>query len=270
MAIHLRTTVTYTPGGPWRFASEGHEEGGAWTRYVTGVIEVLEEEGLAPEPGALEIASQLPEGLGLASSAALEVAVAGALCDAPPLEIARLCRRAENDKVGVPCGPMDQAVAACAIAGNVLALDCADGTFFHLPLQHAWILAFDTGISRTLRDTPYAERLREAGEPGTPAARHVAEEKQRVAAGIEYLDRGDLRRFGGLVNESHASLRDLYRCSLPEIDDLVERLWITPGVFGARLVGAGWGGCVLALVEPGTKLRGATHLASDDGLYRVE
>ena len=108
--------------------SSGHDEDGDWTRYVRAVIAALDEAGLAPKPGRIEIESTVPEARGLASSAALEVAVAGALSELAPLELAQLCRRAENEKVGVPCGLMDQALAACAIAGNVLVLDCADET----------------------------------------------------------------------------------------------------------------------------------------------
>jgi len=270
VAVNLRVFVDYAPGDAWAIASEGHTDGGPWTRYVEGVIAVLDEAGLVSQPGEVAIRSKLPERKGLASSAALEVAVAGAICDAPPLELARLCRRAENEGVGVPCGFMDQAVAACAIAGHALALDCSSETFFHLPLPEFELIVFDSGFDRGLGETPYAERLEEARTPGTDAARHVEGEKARVERGIEALDAKDVPSFGRLLNESHASLRDLYRCSLPEIDALVERLWATPGVFGARLVGAGWGGMVLAVAEPGTRLQGGTNLVSDDGLSRIE
>lgn len=269
VAVNLRTTVTYTPGDAWTFASEEHEDGGDWTRYVRAVLDVLAAEGHDLVPGSLEITSRVPEGRGLASSAALEVAVAGAVSDAMPFDLMHLCRRAENERVGVPCGLMDQAVAACAIAGHAMALDCSDGTFFHLPLPEAELLLFDSGIARTLADTPYAERRAEAEEPGTDAARHVADENARVARGIELLDKGDAEAFGDLMFESHASLRDLYRCSLPALDELVDQLARVRGVYGARLMGAGWGGCVVALVEPGLRLEGGQLLVSDDGLYRM-
>jgi galactokinase len=262
VAIHLRTTVRYAAGSAWELSSEGHQAGGHWERYVRAVIEVLE----SPSPGRLEITSTLPEGAGLASSAALEVAVAGALADIPSLELARLCRRAENERVGVPCGLMDQVAAACAIAGHVLVLDCESETFFHLPLPEAEMLLFDTGVRRSLAATDYADRVREAATPGTPAARHVAEERGRVDRAIGCLDLGDAAGLGALMYECHASLRDLYRCSVPEADDLVARLSVTPGVLGARLIGAGWGGAVLALVERGTRLQGGTLLLPDDGL----
>lgn len=263
VAIHLRTTVRYTPGEAWEFASDGHEPLGPWERYVRAVVE---EVGEAGEPGRLEITSTVPEGAGLASSAALEVAVAGAISDLPSLELAQLCRRAENKRVGVPCGLMDQVAAACAIARHALVLDCESETFFHMPLPEMEMLLFDTGVRRGLRDTAYAERVEEAGTPGTPAAQHVAEERARVDRAIECLDKGDAQGLGALLWECHASLRDLYRCSFSDADDLVERLRLTPGVYGARLVGAGWGGCVLALVERGTRLQGSTVIVSDDGL----
>jgi len=263
VAIHLRTSVRFSPGDAWEISSEGHESGGSWERYVRAVIG---EVGEAAEPGKLEITSNLPEGAGLASSAALEVAVAGALSDVASLELAQLCRRAENEGVGVPCGLMDQVASACAIAGHALVLDCESETFFHLPLPEMEMLLFDTGVRRGLADTEYAERVEEAGTPGTPAARHVAEERARVDRAIDCLDRGDAKGLGALLWECHASLRDLYRCSFPEADDLVTRLRETPGVFGARLVGGGWGGSVLALVERGTRLEGAAVVVSDDGL----
>ncbi len=263
VAIHLRTTVKYTPGEACEITSEGHEPLGAWERYVRAVIEKV---GEAAEPGRLEITSTVPEGAGLASSAALEVAVAGALSDLPSLELAQLCRRAENEGVGVPCGLMDQVASACAIARHALVLDCGTETFFHLALPEMEMLLFDTGLRRSLADTAYADRVKEAMTPGTPAARHVAEERARVDRAIECLDKGDAKGLGALMVECHASLRDLYRCSFDEADELVARLSVTPGVLGARLVGAGWGGCVLALVERGTRLQGGTVLVSDDGL----
>jgi galactokinase len=264
VAIHLRTTVRHTPGDAWEIASEGHEPGAPWERYVRAVIE---EVGEGPEPGRLEISSTVPEGAGLGSSAALEVAVAGALRpELPSLEVARLCRRAENERVGVPCGLMDQVAAACAIARHAVVLDCGTETFFHLPLPEMEMLLFDTGVRRGLADTAYADRVREAATAGTPAARHVAEERARVDRAIECLDRGDARGLGILMYECHESLRDLYRCSFDEADLLVSRLSMTPGVLGARLVGAGWGGSVLALVERATRLQGGAVVVSDDGL----
>lgn len=270
VAINLRTTVTYTPGDAWGIQSRNHPPDGSWQAYVNGVIEVLEQAGHPLRPGGIEIASTIPEGRGLSSSAALEVAVAGALCDAPPFDLAHLCHRAETEQVGVPCGIMDQFTAACAIAGHVMVLDCAAERFFHLPLPPVELLLFDPGLGRSLADTPYAERRREAETRGTPAARHVAEERARVERGIELLDQGDIAGFGALLYESHASLRDQYRCSHPLLDHYVAQLSRVPDVYGAKLVGGGWGGAVLALAEPGTRLEGGLNVISDDALWRTE
>lgn len=270
VAVNLRTQVRYTPGSAWSVTSEGHEPDGDWMRYVRGVLDVLREEGLDPVPGELAISSSVPEGKGLSSSAALEVAVAGAVCDLPALEVARLCRRAENEKLGVPCGLMDQATSACAIGGNVFALDCSDETFFHLPIAEAVLLLVDPELPRRVGETPYAERQAEAATEGTDAHRHVVDEMARVDEGVRRLDAGDLRGFGALMTESHHSLRDLYRCSHPTLDAIVEEIVRVPGVFGAKLVGAGWGGCVVALAEVGTQLEGTQLLVPDDGLYRME
>jgi galactokinase len=270
VAVNLRTTVTYTPGDAWSIRSEDHAPDGTWLRYVRSVIEVLEGAGHALRPGAIEIASTVPEGRGLSSSAALEVAVAGALCDAPPFDLAHLCHKAESEGVGVPCGIMDQFTAACAIAGHVMVLDCKDERFFHLPLPPVELLVFDPGLVRHLADTPYAERREEAQTRGTPAARHVADEQTRVQRGIEMLDAGDIRAFGALLYESHASLRDQYRCSHPLLDDYVAQLSRIPDVYGARMIGGGWGGAVLALAEPGTRLEGGLNVISDDALSRIE
>jgi len=267
VAVGLRTTVRYTPGDAWEFESTDHPPDGDWTRYLRAVIELLTEEGHEFRPGRLAVESTIPEARGLASSAALEVALAGALLgETAPFDIARLCRRAENEKVGVPCGLMDQAASACAIAGHAMVLDCSSETFFHIPLPRMEILLVDPGLPRELGATEYAARRKEAEQADTPAARHVAAERARVEKGIERLDAGDAEGFGRLMGESHVSLRDLYRCSHPALDKWVEYLQNAPGVFGARMVGGGWGGCVIAVAEPGTRVEHATNLVSDDGL----
>jgi galactokinase len=270
IAINLRTQVRYTPQEEWSFSSAGHEAGGEWMRYVQGVLDVLREEEIPLHPGQIAISSTVPEGKGLSSSAALEVAVAGAVCDLPALELARLCRKAENEKVGVPCGFMDQATSACAIGGNVFALDCSDESFFHVEIRDAVMLLVDPDLPRRVGETPYRQRLEEAETEGSDAHRHVVEEMERVDEAIRCLDKGDLRGLGELMTESHGSLRDLYRCSHPTLDSIVHEIIRVPGVFGAKLVGAGWGGCVVALAEVGTQLEGTQLLVPDDGLYRME
>ncbi len=275
LAIQWRTTATYTPGAPgdrWTFVSEGHDDDESWTAYARGVVASLAQAGVEPAPGRVEIKSALPEARGLSSSAALEVAIAGALDSTmAPMQLAEVCRRAEHEHVGVPCGLMDQAVAACAIGGHVMALDCSDATFYLLAMPDELELhLFDLGLPRRLGDTPYAERQAEARTPGTAAHRHVVEERARVEQGIACLDNNDARGLGELVSECHASLRDLYRCSLPAADALVDQLLDVRAVYGARLIGAGWGGCVLALTEPGAELQGSQRVVADDGLIRLE
>jgi galactokinase len=164
---------------------------------------------------------------------------------------------------------MDQMTAACAIAGHLLVLDCSEASFFHLPLPDVEILLIDSGVERRLDNTPYAERRKEAERSGTPAAQHVENEMARVRRGIERIDAGDAAGFGALLFESHDSLRDLYRCSHPALDTIVDSLRGRSGIYGARLTGAGWGGCVVALAEPGLVPEGTVRLASDDGLSRL-
>ncbi|MEM8885712.1 MAG: galactokinase family protein [Planctomycetota bacterium] len=270
VAINLRTQVRYTPQEAWEFHSAGHEPDGDWMLYVHGVLEVLKDEGVELHPGKLEIESRVPEEKGLSSSAALEVAIAGAVCDLPALQVAEICRKAEADKVGIPCGFMDQATSACAIAANVCAIDCSAHTFFLLPIPHAVLLLVDPDLPRRVGDTPYAERLEEVKQDGSLAHQHVMHEMARVEEGIAALDREDLRTFGALMTESHHSLRDYFRCSHPTLDSIVDEITRVPGIFGAKLVGAGWGGCVVALAEVGTQLEGTQLLVPDDGLYRIE
>ncbi len=262
VAVDLRTTVTYTPAPRWSFETSGTVDEG-WTRYPRAVAKAL---GAAP--GRIDVRSQIPPGRGLASSAALEVAVAAALGADDPWSLALVCHRAERDGVGVPCGLMDQVASACGRAGQVCVLDCGRPSLRWLPLPDVSILVLDSGIERRLSATPYAERAAEAAVAGTDAHRHVVAEMDRVQKGIEMLERGDVPSFGALFYESHASLRDLYRCSHPRLDELVEMCRSTPGVFGARLTGAGWGGCVVALARPGTEIPGAWALETADGVRR--
>ena len=262
VAVDLRTTVTYTPATRWSFETSGAVDEG-WTRYPRAVVDAL---GAAP--GRIDVRSQIPPGRGLASSAALEVAVAAALCADDPWSLALLCHRAERDGVGVPCGLMDQVASACGRAGHVLVLDCGRPSLRWLPLPDVSILVLDSGIERRLSETPYAERAAEAAVAGTDAHRHVVAEAVRVQEGIELLERGDIPSFGALLYESHASLRNLYRCSHPRLDELVEMCRAAPGVYGARVTGAGWGGCVVALARPGTEIPGARALETADGVVR--
>ncbi|HEV7720027.1 MAG TPA: galactokinase family protein [Iamia sp.] len=244
----------------------------AWARYVAGVVaEAHPAEGFVGS-----VTTTLPLGGGLSSSAALEVAVALALrpdaTDA--LTVAQMAQRAEHRATGVPCGIMDQLASCGGRAGHALLIDCGVLAVMPVPLPDDLdVVVVHSGEARRLEGSPYAERaaqcraaeavigpLREAG-PGTEVAipdpvvraraRHVLGENARVRAAVEALDARDRPLLGALLQESHASLRDDFAVSTPMLDALVGRLDATPGVFGARLTGAGFGGCVVAVCEPG-------------------
>jgi galactokinase len=223
------------------------------------------------------IESTVPSGAGLSSSAAVEVAIAGALSAAAgvrpgALELAEACRRAEEKASGVPCGIMDQAASVLGRAGHALLLDCGALVYEHVPLPDELVLVvLDSGVRRSLGDGRYADRRREveAGEP--KRIRHVESENGRVHESVDALRDGDLERLGRILLEGHRSLRDDFEVSIAELDELVERA-VTAGAFGARLTGAGFGGCVLALASPTTSEAVAAvapgwTVTSADGLY---
>ena len=247
-----------------------------WGRYAAGVAAEL-----GTTVGAtLEVRSDLPIGGGLSSSASLAVAVALALgADGTPLHIARLCQRAEQAATGVPCGIMDQLAVAAGVDGHALLIDCAtdDVTPIRIPESAAfWVV--DSGQARELAGSEYATRRTQAEaaaaivgplphalaadieaieDPVMRArARHVRTECNRVHAFAAALAGDDLVRAGQLMVDSHRSLRDDYEVSTPVLDALVDRLVGVDGVFGARLTGAGFGGCVVALADPAVALDG--------------
>jgi galactokinase len=242
-----------------------------WARAVAGVLRTLAEEGRDPVGADLAIATDLPIGAGLSSSAALEVAVALALLDVagrrvPAARLARATQRAEHLASGVPCGVQDQLVALAGVEGHALLVDCRtlDVEAIRLPAA-ARVLVVHSGIPRALAGTPYAERraegeavaarlglraLRDATPEQVvdePRARHAVSEMRRVLAFADALRAGDLDALGALMLAGHASLRDDMEVSLPELDALVECA-VAAGAFGARLTGGGFGGCVVALV----------------------
>jgi galactokinase len=209
----------------------------------------------------------LPIGAGLSSSAALEVAIANALCAAAdfelePFALAQACQRAELRAVGVPCGILDQAASVLCREGEALLLDCGTLAYrhVHVPDQAALVIA-DSGISHSHESSGYADRRREleqamrlhdAGKPLDDVSerrlRHVVTENQRVLDFAAALAANDLAAAGKLLVAGHASLRDDYEVSIPEIDALVERA-LAAGAYGARLVGGGFGGSILALTD---------------------
>lgn len=247
-----------------------------WTRYVAGVVAELQ-----PREGFVgEITSTLPLGAGLSSSASLEVAVALAVGDErDPLRLALLCQRAEHRGAGVPCGIMDQLAVTAAIENHALLIDCSSLEWrpVRIPDDVA-IYAVHCGDERRLMESAYADRradcaaaesvigpLRDADidrierladERLRRRARHVVSENGRVHSFATAIERGDYVRAGALMIESHRSLRDDFEVSTTGLDQLVERLRATPGVFGARMTGAGFGGCAVVLAVPGTEIDG--------------
>lgn len=288
MAIDLETTVELERGGHWLdLVSADDPEPArvdlarrpfdpaavtpAWASYVAGVAAVIR----ATVGGSGRVRTTLPIGAGLSSSAALEVATALALGFAgTPLDLALACQRAEHLASGVPCGVMDQLASAAGVEGHALLIDCTTLDVTPVPLPGgAAVVVVDSGQRRSLATSAYAARradceaaearigpLRQATVADVAAlpdgvlrrrARHVVTENARVRACAAALVDGDLAGAGALMVESHRSLRDDFEVSTPALDGLVERIVALPGVLGARLTGAGFGGCVVALVEPG-------------------
>lgn len=266
---------------------------GDWTDYPVGVLRGLAEGRAAPLPGLeLFVDGDLPVGGGLSSSASLCVATAlacGTLAGEAlaPEDLADLAWRAERDHVGLPCGPLDPHAVARARAGHLLWLECDSLLAAHLPVDsaHFRVAVADSGVPRSLAGSAYADRvarcraaqraLEEAGLPrlvdATPEqlqliagaidgetlrrARHVVTESGRTRAARRALAAGDLAGLGRLMLETHTSLREDYGVSCPELDLLVDSAAELDGVHGARLTGAGFGGCVAILLEPGSEER---------------
>jgi galactokinase len=239
-------------------------EVGGWPAYPAGVAWALGQAGFEVCGLNAVLASDVPIGSGLSSSAAVEVGFAWAwreLCGLPldRVQIARWCQRAENEFVGVASGIMDQFTVACAQANRALWLDCRDLSYTTLPLPAgAAIVIADSRAPRTLAGSAYNERRAECEQglrllskhlPGIRALRDVSpEECARVLAAQECLIEGDVAAFGEAMRASHVSLRDDYAVSSRELDALAEAAWEVPGCYGSRLTGAGFGGCTVSLV----------------------
>lgn len=255
------------------FAAAGDH---GWGRYVAGVVAELR-----PATGLVgEVTSTLPIGAGLSSSASLELAVALALgFEGSRRALAELCQRAEQRASGVPCGLMDQLVSAEGLAGRALLIDFTDVTVTPVPVaDDVEVVVVHSGEPRALAGSAYAARraeceraaavigpLRDATVDDVDRledpvvrrrARHVVTENARVRAFATALADGRYDEAGDLMVASHASLRDDFEVSTPALDALVERLTRTEGVHGARLTGAGFGGCAVALTDPGALQEG--------------
>jgi len=298
--IRLRSTafrdvVEMRPDGT------GAESLTSWGRYVAAVARLLDDRGRPPIGFDGEIASTVPIGAGLSSSAALDVSVALALCRAadftvPPLELARLARDAEELAVGVPCGLMDPAASLLSRAGHALLLDCGSETFRPVLLPDAVsIVVVDSGVRHALEHSGYTARRAEltraigaldgraptrlsptqatalaraggADDVAVKRLRHVVSENDRVracVAALEDPDGPDLVSIGELFRAGHESLRDDYEVSTTELNLLVE-LAYAEGAAAARMTGGGFGGSVVALVESG---RASSFAESVAGAY---
>jgi len=258
-----------------------------WSDYVVGVALMLLREGYELRGARLMISSDVPIGSGLSSSAALEVATAYALAMSSDLkikrvELAKLCRRAENEFVGARVGIMDQFVSFFGETDKALLLDCRSLEFEHLPFPpSAQLVICNTMVKHDLASGAYNERRQQCEEgvellrtvlPNVTAlrdvtsqqlelhrkelpeviyrrCRHVVTENERVVGAASALKQGDVAKFGQLMNQSHQSLRDDYEVSCAELDLMVGLARKVEGVFGARMTGGGFGGCTVNLVR---------------------
>jgi galactokinase len=259
----------------------------AWSNFVFGVAITLEASGIRLQGARLRIRSEVPIAAGLSSSAALEVAVARALLERSgvamePLDVARICQRAEHEFAGTRCGIMDQFAACFGVAGNALLLDCRSLSFqpVSLPERVSMVIAnsmvrrelassvyndrraeCEHGVSLASRRFPGKSSLRDVAAPELEACRddlpeviyrrcrHVVSENERVIEAAAALRKRDVVRFGELMYESHRSLREDFEVSCDELDLLVDLARRAPGVYGSRMTGGGLGGCTISLVD---------------------
>ncbi|HOU11618.1 MAG TPA: galactokinase [Anaerolineae bacterium] len=272
---------------------------GGWPDYPKGVVWAYLERGLQPTPINAVLASDVPVAAGMSSSAALELAFAFAWntfgqFDIALSDLALLCQRAENQYVGVNCGIMDQMISACGKAGHAMMLDSRslDRRYFPMPEGVAVVVA-DSLVRRSLASSEYNVRRAQCEQAVTHLqahvpevkalrdvslrnlerfgrslpdvvyrrARHVVTENDRVLRFARALYTGDIDTAGGLMVEGHRSLRDDYEVSAPELDVLVEAAVEVPGCYGARLTGAGFGGCTIALVAEEVVPEFQAHIA---------
>jgi galactokinase len=258
-----------------------------WSDFIRGVAATLQNAGYNLAGANLIIHGEVPLGAGLSSSASLEVATALALTslsgiDVPRLELAKLCQKAEHEYVGTRCGIMDQFIAVFGAAEHALMLDCRSLEFQLLPVPcNLRLVVCNSMVRHELVSGEYNQRRADCEEgvkllqlrlPGICAlrdvavadleawkqvlparvyrrCRHVVTENQRVLAAAKALQSGDANRFGHFMYRSHASMRDDYQISCKELDLLVDLASSSPGVYGARMTGGGFGGCTVNLVR---------------------
>ena len=302
VALHLATYIASAPAqdGQLHIYSEDRSEmqsfrvaeiaelspAGHWSDYPAAVARELVRAGFAVAPSNLLIRSTVPEGAGLSSSAALEVAAALALLNGrvmAPLELARLCQRAEREFVGLPCGIMDQFISVHGHKDSAVELDCRSLEYRTVELpRDVTFIAVNTMVKHALAGSAYKERVRECAEAaeglgveslrdaslelleihrtqlsGVAArrARHVITENQRVHQFVKASAAGEVIAMGKLMVESHRSLRDDYEVSCAELDFLVDAALAIEGVFGSRMTGGGFGGCTVTMLRPDAAAR---------------
>jgi galactokinase len=263
------------------FALDNDDASDGWRAFVRGVVAELRRAGHPVTAATLTIGGDVPRGSGLSSSAALAVALALALLahsgegEPDRRELAKLCSRVENDWVGAQTGLLDQLAALCGRDGHAIRIDMRtlDVEPVALELGDWRLVTLDSGVEHAHAGSGYNERRRECREacerlgidslrdadperaarlpdPLDRRVKHVIEENARVEEAVAALRDHDLARLGRLLEASHASLRDLYDVSVPEVEATVERLKAA-GAAGARIMGGGFGGAVLALLPPG-------------------
>ena len=260
-----------------------------WANYPLGVIKTLQNHGYNINQGfELMFWGDIPNGAGLSSSASIELATAVAMNKVfnlyiPQVELVKFCQEAENKFVGMNCGIMDQFAIGMGKEGCAVLLDCNTLNYEYAPLdlKGVSIVIMNTNKRRELADSKYNERRAECeralkelqrklpikslgdlsinefeknkelitNPTDRKRAKHAVYENQRTLQAVERLKAGDLKTFGKLMNESHISLRDDYEVTGKELDTLAEAAWQQPGVLGARMTGAGFGGCAIALVQ---------------------
>ena len=254
----------------------------SWSNYVRGVLALLERAGHRLDSLDLVYAGNVPMGAGLSSSAAVEVATGTAVralwgLELSDLVLAQVCQQAEHEFAGTRCGLMDQLISVVGQEGHALLIDCRHLTWEAVPLPDSVaVVVCDTGKRRGLATSAYNERraqceegarlldvvaLRDLDVDGFEAkaqelspllrrrCRHVVHENDRTLRAAKALLQGRIDLFGQLMNQSHASLRDLYEVSCEELDLMAALAQSQPGCWGARMTGGGFGGCVVALVE---------------------
>jgi galactokinase len=255
---------------------------GVWSEYLRGIAAILTEEGYALRGWNGVTAGNVPIGAGLSSSAAVELATARAFCavsgfEWKPVEMALAAQRTEIEWVGVNCGIMDQLISAAGIAGHALLIDCRSLAFEAVPLPaDTAVVVLDTSTRRGLVDSAYNERRKQceaaAAFLGVPAlrdvslaefeqkssgmqlltqkrARHVISENERTLQAAEAMKAGDAQALGILMNESHRSLAEDFEVSSEALNAIVALAQAQPACYGARMTGAGFGGCGVALVQ---------------------